>query len=378
MTNDERYNLITRNLAEVLTEEDLKHLLNSDTPLRHYIGFEVSGKLHIGHFFQLMKVKDIQEAGGETIIWLADLHSVVNDKLGGNLDTIKKMSREYFIPAMEALFECIGGDPKKLIFKLCSEEYAAHPEFWFTFLEMAKGTSLARSKRSITIMGREEAEDSIETAKIMYPIMQAADIFLLQTNIAQAGMDQRKVHVVARDSAMQIKTNALRDSKGKQIKPVAIHTPILLGLNYQPAETTNTGEADIDAMRNKMSKSKADSGITVHDSAEDIKKKINSAFAMEGVGDSTNNPILNWTRYLIFNEENTLIINRPEKWGGNMTFNNYEELEKAYATKQLHPMDLKSAVADWLIKTLEPAKTHFEDPKRKAALEEIEQLTQKP
>lgn len=375
MTTEERLKLITRNLTEILTEEDLKHLLETDTPLRHYIGFEVSGKLHIGHFFQLMKIKDIQDAGGETIIWLADLHSVVNDKLGGDLDTIKKISREYFIPAMEALFESIGGDPKKLIFKLCSEEYAANPDFWFTFLEMAKGTSLARSKRSITIMGREEAEDSVETAKIMYPIMQAADIFLLQTNIAQAGMDQRKVHVVARDSAMQIKTHPLKDKNGKQIKPVAIHTPILLGLNYQPTEATQSGDADIDAMRNKMSKSKADSGITVHDSEEDIKKKINSAFALEGAGDKTNNPILNWTRYLIFNEETTLTINRPEKWGGDMVFNSYEELEKAYSEKTLHPMDLKNTLADWLIKTLEPVKKRFDSEEKQATIKELEKLT---
>ena len=379
MTNDERYNLITRNLAEVLTEDDLKHLLETNTPLRHYIGFEVSGKLHIGHFFQLMKIKDIQDAGGETIIWLADLHSAINDKLGGDLDVIKRMSFEYFIPAMESLFECIGGDPKKLIFKLCSEGYAQHPEFWFTFLEMAKGTSLARSKRSITIMGREEAEDSIETAKVIYPIMQAADIFLLQINIAQAGMDQRKVHVVARDSAMQIKTKSLKDSEGKQIKPVAIHTPILLGLNYQPTtESEQEKEADIAAMRNKMSKSKADSGITVHDTDEDIRKKINSAFALEGSGDSTNNPILNWTRYLIFNEPGSkLTIQRPEKWGGDMLFNNYEDLEKAYSEKKLHPMDLKNAVADWLIKTLEPVNKYFEDPKRKATLKKITALTSK-
>jgi tyrosyl-tRNA synthetase len=210
MTTDERYKLITRNLAEVLTEEDLKHLLETDTPLKHYIGFEISGRLHIGHFFQLMKVKDLQDAGADVTLWLADLHSVVNDKLGGDLDIIKKVGRDYFIPAMRILFESIGGNGEKLNFKFCSEEYAAHPEFWFTFLEMAKGTSLARSKRSITIMGREEAEDNIETAKIMYPIMQAADIFLLQTNIAQAGMDQRKVHVVARDSAMQIKNQSTK------------------------------------------------------------------------------------------------------------------------------------------------------------------------
>jgi len=384
MTTDERFKLITRNLDETLTEEDLKHLLETDTPLKHYIGFEISGKLHIGYLFQLMKIKDIQDAGGETVIWLADLHSAINDKLGGDLETIKRMAHEYFIPAMESLFECIGGDPKKLIFQLCSEEYAKHPEFWFTFLEMAKGTSLARSKRSITIMGREEAEDSVETAKVIYPIMQAADIFLLQANIAQAGMDQRKVHVVARDSAMQIKTNPLKDSKGNQIKPVAIHTPILLGLNFSTLPETGIDsndkvvEEDELAMRTKMSKSKPGSGITIHDTQEQIQQAINQAFAPEGVGGHKSNPILNWTKYLVFyTGTESLTINRPEKWGGDMVFNSYEDLEKAYASKELHPMDLKNAVADWLIEKLEPARKYFEDPNRKAALEEIEKLTAK-
>src|SRR6185295_9659307 len=107
MTTEEKLRLITRNLDETLTEEELRKLIESETPLRHYIGFEISGKLHIGYLFQLMKVKDIQDAGGETIIWLADLHSAINDKLGGNLENIKRMAREYFMPAMEALFESI-------------------------------------------------------------------------------------------------------------------------------------------------------------------------------------------------------------------------------------------------------------------------------
>ena len=41
----------------------------------------------------------------------------------------------------------------------------------------------------------------------------------------------------------------------------------------------------------------------------------------------------------------------------------------------IHPMDLKNAVGQWLIKTLEPARKYFEDPKRKQALEEIQSLT---
>ena len=373
MTTDEKINLITRNLEETLTEEELRSLIESGTPLKHYIGFEISGKLHIGYLFTLMKVKDLQDAGAETVIWMADLHSAINDKLDGNLDTIKRMADEYFKEAMKALFLCIGGDPDKLIFKLTSQTYAENPSFWQTMLEVAKTTTLARTKRSITIMGREASDDSMPTDKLFYPIMQAADIFLLGVNIAHAGIDQRKVHVIAKDAAMQIKTNPLKDAKGNQIKPIAIHHPILLSLSG-PADSN--GEADEMAMKNKMSKSKPGSGITIHDTQDEIKQKISGAFAPEGQVEG--NPILNWTKYLIFYEEDSkLDIKRDEKWGGDLNYSNYEDLEKDYAEKKLHPQDLKIAVAQWLINKLEPARKYFEDPKRKEASEEIEKLTAK-
>src|SRR5688500_129005 len=121
MTTDEKLKLITRNLEEILTEEELKQLIESGTPLKHYIGFEISGKLHIGYLFTLLKVKDLQDAGAETIIFLADYHSAINDKLGGNLDTLKKISLGYFTDAVKALFLSIGGDPSKLNFILSSD-----------------------------------------------------------------------------------------------------------------------------------------------------------------------------------------------------------------------------------------------------------------
>ncbi|MDD2823280.1 MAG: tyrosine--tRNA ligase [Candidatus Daviesbacteria bacterium] len=371
MTTEEKIKLITRNLEEVLTEEELKKLIESGTPLKHYIGYEISGKLHIGHFFTLLKVKDMQDAGADTIIWMADLHSAINDKLDGNLETISRLAKEYFEQTMKVLFKSIGGDPEKLDFQLTSETYAKNPSIWQTLLEIGKNTSLSRIMRSITIMGREEA-DGIDSAKIMYPLMQAADIFLLQVNIAQAGLDQRKVHVIAIDSANQVKTNAIKDKNGKTIKPIAIHTPILLGLTPPEAVSENLSDDEI-AMKTKMSKSKADSGVSVHETPEDIRAKINKAFAPEG--ETENNPILNWTKHLIFYyPDSKLEIKRDEKFGGNVTYNSYEDLEKDYQDKKLHPMDLKNAVAEWLIKTMEPVRTFFEDPKRKASLEEIESL----
>jgi tyrosyl-tRNA synthetase len=378
MTTQEKIDLISRDLDEVLTEGELRSLIESGTPLKHYIGFEISGKLHIGYLFILMKVKDFQDAGAETTIWMADLHSAINNKLDGNLDTIKRVAHEYFKEAVKALFISIGGDPEKLIFKLTSETYAQNPDFWQTFLEIGKSTTLARTMRSITIMGREQSDESIDTAKLMYPIMQSADIFLLGANIAHAGIDQRKVHVIARDNAMVVKTHPLKNSRGEQIKPIAVHHPIMLGLSAPDTseETQNEDNKDIAAMRNKMSKSKADSSVSVHDLTEDIIKKINQAYAPEGQGSYRDNPVLNWTKYLVFhNPDSVLTIKRAEKFGGDVAYHSYEELEKDYQDKKLHPMDLKSALAEWLVGVLEPVRKYFEDPGKRAALIEVEALS---
>jgi tyrosyl-tRNA synthetase len=371
MTTDEKIKLITRNLEEVLTEGELRELIESNTPLRHYIGFEISGKVHLGQGISVMqKVKEVHQAGAETIIWLADWHGWINGKLDGNLETIQRVARGYFEEAIKAAYICVGGNPDELIFKQGSELYAEHPEFWAKTIKVAKATTISRMMRSTDIMGRMAGESS-NAATLFYPAMQAADIFQLGINIAHAGTDQRNVHIVARDAAKDL---------GEK-KPIAIHHHLLMGL--KPLGENN----DIKVVENptyekkaamitalKMSKSKPDTAIFITDLPEDIKRKVNNAYAPEGVVEF--NPMLDWTKHLIFYyPDTTFTISRPEKWGGDLTYTSYEELEKDYAEKELHPQDLKIAVAEWLIEKLAPAREYFEDPKRKAALEEIERLT---
>lgn len=366
MTNDDRLKLITRNLAEVLTEEELKKLIESGTALRHYIGFEISGKVHLGTGVACMqKVRELHQAGAETVIWLADWHGWINNKLNGTLETSQKMAREYFEEAMKAAYLCVGGEVGDLIFKQGSELYSQRPDFWATTIKVAKSTTISRMLRSTTIMGR-QAGDSSDTASLFYPAMQAADIFTLQVNIAHAGTDQRNVHVVARDAARDL----------GEPKPISIHHHLLQGL-LKPPEWPLPKENREELLVNlKMSKSKPDSAIFIHDNPDEISRKVNDGFAPEGEVEF--NPILDWTKHLIFYEDSSsLTINRPEKFGGDVTYTSYHELEKAYVDKKLHPMDLKAAVTEWLIKKLEPARKYFEDPKRKAALEEIERLTAK-
>ncbi len=366
MTTEEKVKLITRNLEETLTEEELKQLIDSGTPLKHYIGLEISGKAHVGWLFMMQKIKDLQDAGVEVNILLADWHTWLNKKLDGNLDTAKRLGRDYFEQALRAIAESAGADASKINFILGSELYEKlGNDYWALMVKVAKATTLARMLRSTTIMGRKEAEIS-DTAMLIYPAMQSADIFAMGINIAHAGTDQRNVHIVAREAAGEL---------GYQ-KPVAIHHHLLQGLMQPEFIVDENGKKTLDLEAAKMSKSKPNSAIYIHDEPDEIKRKINAAYAPEGEVEF--NPILDWAKHLIFYyPDSTLTIKRDEKWGGNLTFNSYEELEQAYSKKELHPQDLKAAVSDWLIEKLAPAREYFEDPKRKAALEEIENLTTK-
>lgn len=367
MTPDEKFNLIIRGLDEVLTPEELKTLITSGTRLRHYIGFEISGKVHLGTgILSMLVIKQLQQAGVHTTVFLADWHTWLNKKLDGKLETAKDMARSYFEEGLRAAALAVGADPDKIEFVLGSELYEElGNNYWATVINVSKATTLARMIRSTTIMGRKEGEIS-DAAMLIYPAMQSADIFTMNLNLVHSGTDQRNVHIVARDVANEL---------GFQ-KPVALHHHLLQGLLKPPVWPIPEGDREETIMAMKMSKSKPDSAVFIHDSPEEIRRKVNNAFAPEG--EIKYNPILDWTKHLIFFEPNSkLEIKRPEKFGGNITYSSYQELEKDYADKKLHPMDLKNAVAEWLINKLEPARKYFEDPKRKAALEEIEALTNK-
>lgn len=364
MTNEEKFNLITKNLEEVLTGEELTALIISGKPLRHYIGFEISGKGHVGWVFTMQKIKNLQDAGVEVNILLADWHTWLNKKLDGTLETAKRMAREYFEEALKACALCAGADPNKINFVLGSELYdELGSSYWATVVKVAKATTLSRIIRSTTIMGRKETEIS-DSAMLIYPAMQSADIFALGVNIAHAGTDQRNVHVVAREAASALDEN----------KPIAIHHHLLQGL-LQPVFTKDEANRKVlDLEVAKMSKSKPESAVFIHDSPDEIRRKVNGAFCPEG--EVEYNPILDWTKHLIFyNLGASLTVKRDPKWGGDLSYTNYEDLEKDYIAGKLHPQDLKNAVANWLIQKLEPARKYFEDPKRKEALEEVERLT---
>lgn len=365
MNQEEQLNLITKDLDEVLTTDELRSLLDSGKRLKHYIGFEISGKVHLGTgIVTMLKIKDLQSAGIKTTILLADWHTWLNKKLDGTLETAKSMAREYFMEGLKAAALCVGADPDQIEFVLGSELYQQlGNSYWSTVIKISKATTISRMLRSTTVMGRQESEVS-DAAMLIYPAMQSADIVAMDIDIAHAGTDQRNVHVVAREAAKELGVK----------KPVVIHHHLLLGL-LKPAIWPIPKDASHQQLSEalKMSKSKPDSAVFIHDSAEEITRKIDHAFCPEG--ETEFNPILDWAKHLIFYDNGSIQIIRKTEHGGNITYRSYKDLENDYREKKLHPKDLKVAVSNWLIAKLEPARRYFEDPKRKNALRQIEQLT---
>ncbi|MEM4181597.1 MAG: tyrosine--tRNA ligase [Candidatus Pacearchaeota archaeon] len=369
---EEKFNLIKRNTEEILGEDDLKELLKNKEPLRHYIGFEVSGKPHLGHGIVCMsKVKDLHDAGADVSIFIADYHAWINNKLGGDLKIIKEVGVNFIKEVLKAGYKCVGGNPTDLKFVVGSELYHNNDLYWQTVIEISKNTTLARMLRSITIAGREEGE-AVEFAMLLYPAMQVADIFSQNLNLVHAGLDQRKAQVIARDVALQLKYCPLLNKKGEKIKPVAVHGHLILGLN-KPSVWPIVAERKQEIWSQmKMSKSILNSAIFMLDDEKTIEKKINEAFCPEG--EIEFNPLIDWAKYIVFPISKELLVERPEKFGGNKKYLSFEELEKDFKEKKLHPLDLKKSMAKEIIKILKPAREHFSSPEMKKLKEKMDKI----
>jgi len=327
--------------GEIITEDELRNLLETNDHPVAYDGFEPSGLAHIP--FGLLRaenLKNMLKAGIKFKLYLADYFAFINNKLGGDLGRIKRAG-EYFIEVWKAC----GIDTKK-VEVIWASEIMNKLKYWDRVLRIAKETTINRSMRATTIMGRKGGELQT-TAQLFYPSMQTADIFDLDVDICQLGLDQRRANILGREVAEKLKWK----------KPVAVHHHMILGLQG----IQKGGNEDETLIASKMSKSKPETCIYMHDCEEDIMRKINKAFCPEKTTEG--NPIFDYLKFLIFKRYDSIKIERDKKFGGDLNAD-YNNLVKIYSEGKLHPADLKNATAFYLNKMIEPVRRYFEKNKK--------------
>jgi tyrosyl-tRNA synthetase len=314
--------LIKRNVIEIIEENELDELAKTKNPTV-YCGYETSGPVHIGTMVTVQKLLDFQRAGFEVTVLFADLHTLLNRK--GEEGWIEKM-----LDYWKHCFIALGLDPKRTRF-VRGSDFQLKPDYFHDVMALATSVTVNRATRSMQEVARDL--EHAHVSQIMYPIMQAVDIKHLNADVCYGGIEQRKIHMLAREELEKLGYK----------KPVCVHTPLLVSL--QGAE-------------GKMSSSKPETIIAVNEDNKSIKEKINKAYCP--AGDIENNPVLQVFEYLIFPELEKVEINRPEKFGGNLQFNSYSEMASAFKEGKLHPLDLKNACSEALSQRLEPVRKHFE------------------
>lgn len=317
---EEKFNLVARDISEIITEQELREILGKEKPTV-YCGYEPSGKIHFGHALTVRKLIDFQKVGARVIVLLADLHAYLNDK--GTLEEIRRVA-EY----NRHCFIALGLDPGHTKFLLGSD-FQLKPEFSIDVLRMAVGTTLLRARRSMAEIAR-HLEDP-DVAQVLYPLMQAVDMAHLDVDVAVGGIDQRKVHMIAREKLPALGYR----------KPVCVHVPLLHGLD---------GAA-------KMSSSKGNF-IAVDDESSVIREKVTKAFCPPK--QTKDNPVIEYAEHVVIPAMNKLKIGRPVKYGGPLEVEDVAELRRLYAAGKLHPTDLKAAVAEALVEVLAPVGEYFE------------------
>ncbi len=338
---DERLKLIHEVGEEIIGEEELIELLKSGKTPIAYDGFEPSGKIHIAQgLLRAINVNKLTKAGIKFRFWVADWFGMLNNKMGGDLERIRIVG-EYFIEVWKAC----GMNLENVEFIWTSEFIKEHPEYWTTVLKLSMNATVQRVLRCGQIMGREESTSN-PSSQILYPLMQAADIHHLEADIAQLGMDQRKVNMLARDVFPKLGF----------VPPIVISHHMLMGLT----EPKVAGVTGVDAaIAKKMSKSNPNSAIFMTDSENIIQKKFKKAYCPEGQVED--NPVLEYFKFIVFEKYNKILVERPEKFGGNLEFNSYEELEQTFVDKKVHPLDIKNTCAKYINELLNPVRKHFEE-----------------
>lgn len=325
--------------AEILIDEELRQLLETNEHPRHYIGFEISGLLHLGNLILSgFKINDLVRAGIRCQVYLADWHSFINNKFGGDWEKILRAAR-YYEEAFK--FFCPGA---RIV--LGSDLYHNNDEYWRRIIKFAKEMTITRALRCMTIMGRSESE-RLDLSQYFYPPMQAVDIKEIGADIPHGGMDQRKAHVLAREIFPKMGWN----------KPVAVHHHLLMGI-AKPVELETKDKLE-QFIASKMSKSKPWTAIFIHDTEQEIRSKLRKAWCPEKQAEA--NPVLEIAKYILFHEKETFKMERESRYGGLAEFQSYQELEEAYRKGQIHPNDLKENVAKGISEIIAPVREHFEN-----------------
>ncbi len=330
MDTAERTALVTRYTEEVVTDAEIETLFEAGTPSA-YIGYAPTGEMHIGHFTTMRKLADFVDAGVDVTVLIADLHAHLDDEKSP-FELLDARST-YYQAAIEAMIEAAGADPEGVTF-VRGTEFQLEEPYTLDLYRMLANTTLSRAQRAGSEVVRQSENPKL--GGLVYTLMQALDVAALDADIAYGGIDQRGIYMLAREALPEHDYD----------KPACVFAPLLSGLSG-----------------GKMSASEAGSKVSLTDDDEAVTEKINGAYCP--AGETEENGVLEYLRFLVFpvfaERDLPFVVERPEKYGGDLVYETYDAVETDFVSGELHPADLKPAAAAAISDVIAPVRKRLLD-----------------
>ena len=322
MDEKQRFDLIKRNTQEIVSEEELKELLKKKRKPVVYLGTAVTGRPHIAYFVWVIKLADFIKAGFRVKVLLADIHGALDNTPWDVLEQRYK----YYSEVIKLMFKAVEVSLKDITI-IKGSDFQLRKDYIYDVLRMSTISSIHDCQKASSEVVK--SGDNPKLAGLIYPIMQSLDEEYLGVDVQLGGADQRKIFMFARENLPKLGYNSR----------IEVMNPMVPGL-----------------VGKKMSSSDERTKVDLLDDASTIMNKINGAYCV--AGELEDNGIMAFLKQVIMvlksDKGEEFVVKRAEQYGGNLVFKNYEEIEKSFMNKELHPLDLKKSVAEEIVKLLEP------------------------
>ena len=166
--------------------------------MRILSGIQPSGKLHIGNYFGMMKPAIELQEQGDAYLFIANYHAMTTIK---DASKLREMTQDVALD-----FLACGIDPKKTAFYRQSDLPQVHELAWL----LSALCPMGLLERCHSYKDKLAKGIAASHGLFAYPVLMAADILAVQSNVVPVGRDQKQHVEVTRDLAIRF-NNAFGD-----------------------------------------------------------------------------------------------------------------------------------------------------------------------
>lgn len=338
--------LIRSGLSECVDPDNLLKNILEKRALKIYWGTAPTGKIHIGYLIPLLKIAQLVKAGCHIQILIADLHAFL-DAQKTELEQLEARTL-YYQRTIQIILQDIFRVNLDNITFVRGREFQLETKYTMDMYKIASHVSFKYAQKA----GSEvvKATENPLLTGLLYPILQALDEEYLGVDAQLGGLDQRKLFMFAREMLPKLGYK----------KRIHLMTRMMGCIRHEPGEDKEEDEDE--NIEQKMSASGDDSRkIGFLDSKAQIKRKIRRAWSVPG--DIDDNCLIELMELCIFPIleylDKSFLVPRAEKFGGPIIYRTFYDLKFDYFNQNLHPMDLKHGITDFLFDILSPVRTQF-------------------